>query len=215
MSSPKDLLTTARDAGSASFSSAPVGCAIGTCPATGKTLSKITRTGAQAFARDSSGAIKATKTSDPYGSGHGGAPGETFIVQEYELELIDGSTVGAKKSLGRLDPKTGKIVPDARMDTDCHGVTFAGGEYWINNDQVDRTLAGGGFKKTATAKPGDVMVYRNSSGEVVHSVTVTKVDKAGKPAEVSGLGGLEMSEHADPPDKGWYDATATQELWSK
>ena len=40
-------------------------------------------------------------------------------------------------------------------------------------------------------------------------------DKNGKPTKVSGLGGIEMKEHSDPPDKGWYDPNAQQEVWSK
>jgi hypothetical protein len=184
-------------------------------PPTGKILSNIQRKGAEAFKRDASGKIKAEKTSKPFISGHGGAPGEKFVLEEYALELNDGSKITAFKSKGRIDPATGKIVPDARMDSDCHGVTFTDGEYWINNDQVDQMLAGGGYMKTTTAKPGDVLVYRDENGEVVHSVTVTEVDKNGKPTKVSGLGGIEMKEHSDPPDKGWYDPNAQQEVWSK
>jgi hypothetical protein len=200
------------------FSSQPVSKNVQSCPLppkSGKTLSNIKRLGTDAFKRDERGRIKAVHTGGPFGSGHGGAPGETFILDEYELELKDGSKIIAFKSQGKLDQQTGKIVPDARMDSDCHGVTFTDGEYWINNDQVDAILAGGGFKKTTTAKPGDVLVYRDSNDEVVHSVTVTEVDKDNKVTKVSGLGGIEMKEHQDPPAKGWYDPNATQEVWSK
>ena|GEM_PF-6783446 len=138
-----------------------------------------------------------------------------FVVEEYELVLQDGSTIKATKSLGRYDATTGNIVPDARMDTDCHGVTFTDGEYWINNSEVDKLLEGGDFSETNTPQPGDVLIYRDQGGKIVHSVTVSEIDSAGNVTEVTGLGGLETMEHSDPPDRAWPDPNATQEVWTK
>lgn len=48
---------------------------------------------------------------------------------------------------------------------------------------------------------GDVAVYCNEKGEVVHSATVTKVDEKGNPGSESGLGGTELAAHVDPAGK--------------
>ncbi|MCB2262164.1 MAG: PAAR domain-containing protein [Candidatus Thiosymbion ectosymbiont of Robbea hypermnestra] len=181
----------------------------------GSGSSLLSRRGSLAFQRDPNGNILARKIGGLSPVEHGGAPGDTFVVQEYELVLQDGSTIKATKSLGRYDPTTRRIVPDARMDTDCHGVTFADGKYWINDGEVDDLLAGGGFSKTNTPQPGDVLIYRNQGGDVVHSVTVSKTDAGGNVTEVTGLGGLETIEHSAPPDQAWHDPNATQEVWTK
>jgi RHS repeat-associated protein len=85
---------------------------------------------------------------------------------------------------------------------DCHGVTFAGGEYWINNDQVEGILKHDGytkFKKGDKAEVGDVAIFK-SGGDVVHSMTVTGVDENGKPTELSGLGGTQKKSSSASPD---------------
>ncbi len=109
---------------------------------------------------------------------------------------------------------------DSGFLCDCHGLTFVDGQYWINDDQVDSLLKGDGYKKTDTPEPGDVGVYRNERGEVVHSVTVTGVDPGtGDVNEVSGLGGLEPAAHSDAPTPGpgggWPDPKATIEYYKR
>jgi len=175
-----------------------------------------TKKGQQAFKRDSKGNIKAKKVGGPYGMQHGGAPGVIFMTEKYELELKDGNTIEASKSLGKYDPATGKIIPDNRMDTDCHGATFTDGEYWINNDQLAKTLSGGGFIPTTNPHPGDVAVFRDTFGNIVHSVTVYNVDASGSVTSVKGLGGLETTEQIDsPPSSAWHDPKATIEYYTK
>jgi hypothetical protein len=105
------------------------------------------------------------------------------------------------------------------MNCDCHGLTFAEGKYWINNDQTDKLLKGDNYKKTDKPQVGDVVVYRDASGEVVHSTTVTAVDDKDKVTEVSGLGGLEPQSHSDKPQPGpggaWADPSAKVEYYHK
>ena len=181
----------------------------------GKTLHNLpSRAKTRAFQHNADGSIVATKVGGPRLGGHGGAPGEKFILQRYDLTLLDGTKLPAFTSSGRLDPVTGQVVPDPRMGTDCHGVTFTNGEYWINDGEVDSLLTHGGYQRVSAPKPGDVLVYRNArTGNVVHSVTVTDVDRNGKVTQVSGLGGLETAEHYDTPETGWLDPK-TIEYWS-
>lgn len=179
-----------------------------------KKLRNVDRKGTEAFKRDEKGKIKSTKTGRPYRTGHVGAPGYIFVAEDCELELQDGSKIQASKSLGKLD-SSGNLVPDHRMDTDCHGVTFTNGEYWIDNDKVDRILTGGGFQETTTPKPGDIGVYRDANSNIVHSVTVEAVDKTGKVTKVTGLGGIQMEEHIDTPEEGWKDPKAKIHYYTK
>ncbi len=83
---------------------------------------------------------------------------------------------------------------------DCHGLTFADGKYWINNDQVPNLLKGDGYEKTKQPAPGDVAIFK-ANGDVVHSLTVTAVDDKGKVTEVTGLGGTEPASHSNTPEE--------------
>lgn len=95
------------------------------------------------------------------------------------------------------------IKGDRGMITDCHGVTFCDGKFWVDNDQVDTILKGDGYTKVDKAKRGDVLIYRDAQGNVVHSVTVTAVDENGQPTEVQGLGGVETEVTTTSPDTAW------------
>lgn len=208
----QDLLQDAWEGIRDQFGSGSVGSATQPCQSSNLPVPKR---GIEAFKCDANGNILARKIGGPIPTEHLGAPGERFSVQRYELELQDGSTIEAFKSLGRYDAAVGGIVPDARMDTDCHGATFARGEYWINDGEVDRLLTGGGFSRTDTPRLGDALIYRDRNNNVVHSVTVSAIDPAGNVTQVTGLGGLETREHSDPPDRAWFDPSAIREVWTK
>lgn len=64
------------------------------------------------------------------------------------------------------------------MTADCHGYTFANGEVWIDNNQVNNLLRGDGYREVANSQVqvGDVVVYRNARRQVQHSGIVTSID---------------------------------------
>jgi len=130
--------------------------------------------------------------------------GLTATVQNGIIIADNGKPIKAFKNL------TG----DKGWDTDCHGTTFADGQVWVNNDQVNNILKGDGYETVnkTDAKVGDVVVYKNENGEVVHSVTVVDV-KDGK-ITVEGQGGLEKENHRDNVDKAWK-GKATQNFYRK
>lgn len=182
-----------------------------------KKLRDVGRLGSLAFKRDANGGVLATPSGPEFITSHSGADGRKFMLKPYDLELQNGTRVSAFKSLGLVDDDD-VLIPDGRMDTDCHGVTFTDGEYWINDDQVDRILSGGGFYQTNTASVGDVMIFRGGNDAIVHSVTVVEVSDEGVPLKVSGLGGLEMTEHEDVPENAWSDPSdpkVTREVWTR
>jgi hypothetical protein len=105
------------------------------------------------------------------------------------------------------------------MFSNCHGTTFADGKFWINNEAVDRILKDEYTKVSGPAKIGDVVIYRNSAGTPVHSVTVTEVDSAGTPTKAKGEAGLqtEVKETAVGPGPGtaWRDPNVSIEIYRK
>lgn len=129
---------------------------------------------------------------------HDGAPGVTWKGEGGTIKTDDG-----KHEI--------KVVrsndEDTRMDTNCHGLTFADGEYAIDNTQVKSLLEGDGYKETSTPVVGDVVVYydQDASGNqtVVHSATVTAVDDKGNVTEVSGLGGIQPASTSTTPQNGF------------
>lgn len=105
---------------------------------------------------------------------------------------------------------------DMGADTDCHGLTFADGEYWINNDQVQTILDDEYTEvKNEPARVGDVVVYYDSKvdengnpkegGNIVHSATVTAVDEKGNVTEVSGIGGIRNQAQSTTRDAQFSD----------
>jgi RHS repeat-associated protein len=109
--------------------------------------------------------------------------GQSSTVQPGYLTADDGTHIDVFQNTGS----------NHALDTDCHGLTFADGQYWVSDPAVNGLLKGDSYQTTTAAKPGDVLVYKDANGNVVHSVTVTEVDANGKPTKVSGLGGVEMT----------------------
>ncbi len=70
----------------------------------------------------------------------------------------------------------------ANANYDCHGLSFSDGDYWINNDQVRKLLAGDSYRKIGGGPyngttynykgnkitPGDIVIY-TLKGKPIHS----------------------------------------------
>lgn len=105
---------------------------------------------------------------------------------------------------------------------DCHGVTFAKGQVWINNDQVEKLVKGDNYKevKRSAPKPGDVGIY-STDGKLktaVHSVRAEKVNRDGKVTKVISKGGITPKVSVAPgpgPGTGWNDASAKLRYYRK
>ena len=102
----------------------------------------------------------------------------SFMVKGY-IYADDGTKVVAYRN----------ICCDAGFNTDCHGVTFADGKYWINNDQVNKILEGDFYKEVNEHSTGGVVVFYDSSGNVIHSATLAGYNTT------YGLGGLETTTY--------------------
>lgn len=60
-----------------------------------------------------------------------------ILFQPGYMTADDGSKIDIFKNLSN----------DKRYDTNCHGVTFADGEYWVNPDKVDNILKGDNYQE--------------------------------------------------------------------
>ena len=98
--------------------------------------------------------------------------------------------------------------------TDCHGNTFASGQVWINNDQVENLMKGDGYRqvgKKETVQAGDVGIYSAdgtlSPTSVQHSVTVNDVGAT----SVTSKGGITPLQPSIAPGPGPGTAWNPQE----
>jgi hypothetical protein len=55
------------------------------------------------------------------------------------------------------------------LKANCHGWVFAGGQYLLWRDGVERILQDNGYQICETPQPGDLIIYRNDVGEPVHT----------------------------------------------
>ena len=157
----------------------------------------------------------------------GGRARRVFVVQDVTLTANDGRPIKAHTVLSGT-PKVGDILYDDGtrtsdptttnpMCSDCHGMTFADGKYWIENNQIDSLLEGDGYEKIeGAAQVGDVVIYRNQ-GQVIHSATVTKVSDQGQVLMVKSLAGtaiLPTEQTMGPgPGSAWSFTPAVTEIY--
>lgn len=71
----------------------------------------------------------------------------------------------------RLFQTGNKAIQTSTADptTNCHGWVFTGGRHWLRGQSVEAILEDNGYTETTEPEAGDVVVYRNSQGEVTHS----------------------------------------------
>ncbi len=89
---------------------------------------------------------------------HKDAPGISFRSRVGFLFADDGTAIKAFRNLSG----------DTRSDTDCHGLTFADGEYWIDNPEVEKILKGDNYIEASTPEVGNIVIYYDSTGKIVH-----------------------------------------------
>jgi hypothetical protein len=64
-------------------------------------------------------------------------------------------------------PSIQRAGDDARSN--CHGWVFAGGQYLITGSGVQMILDDNGYRQVIQPQPGDVIVYRDSGNQIVHT----------------------------------------------
>lgn len=61
----------------------------------------------------------------------------------------------------------------------CHGWTFTGGKYLVSGHDIDLILKENGYAEVTEPAPGDVIIYRDEDGQVMHSGVVRVADGKG------------------------------------
>lgn len=64
-----------------------------------------------------------------------------------------------------------KVIRRAASDIryNCHGWVFTAGQYWLRSGAIESILKDNDYQAVAKPQPGDVAVFRNSTGEVTHT----------------------------------------------
>ncbi len=60
-------------------------------------------------------------------------------------------------------------LPVVWLPCNCHGYVFTGGQYWLTSDQVEGILTDNGYRQVKTPAVGDLAIYRDRAGAIVHS----------------------------------------------
>jgi len=95
--------------------------------------------------------------------------------------------------------------PDATYN--CHGWVFTGGLSWVKGEEVDGILTDNGYQPIAQPHAGDVAVYRDEAGTVVHTGIVRATGEKGFVLVESKWGRMGRYIHA--PDVQLYASSYT------
>ncbi len=63
--------------------------------------------------------------------------------------------------------------------TNCHGWVFTGGRYWMDGGDIVRILHDNSYEAVSVPRAGDLAIYRDASGQPVHSSVVRTVGEDG------------------------------------
>jgi hypothetical protein len=55
------------------------------------------------------------------------------------------------------------------LRTNCHGWVFTGGQHLLWRDEIDLVLVDNGYQICEDPRPGDLIIYRNDRGEILHT----------------------------------------------
>ena len=71
-----------------------------------------------------------------------------------------------------------KVIERTDPDTthNCYGWVFTAGRYWVPFDMVDGILSDNRYEEVSKPSKGDLAVYRNAEGELVHTGIVLHAD---------------------------------------
>jgi len=115
-----------------------------------------------------------------------GSSTSTRVVSKYEVVHIyadDGTPIEAQLLVESFvevtkTDKDGKVTVTKDYDlskngyeavSDCHGYTFAGGNLWINNDQVSLLLAHDNYQRNVAESKAGAVIFSKGGEGVVHS----------------------------------------------
>lgn len=99
-------------------------------------------------------------------------------IQLYRLETSDREFEEyATSSENKLNgfSHLGILRQDADKMANCHGWVFTAGRFLLKGTDVDRILCDNNYYIVSDPKPGDIMIYRNEVGDILHTALVQGV----------------------------------------
>lgn len=90
----------------------------------------------------------------------------------FEIDIRDRSDEAREfLATSTITPDNAKVIPraEANINANCHGWVFTAGKYLLKGRSVDLILADNGYILQGTPEPGDIIVYRSSEGECLHT----------------------------------------------
>jgi hypothetical protein len=96
----------------------------------------------------------------------------------FEIDLRDRSQATRDfLATSTATPSGAKVIPraDANINANCHGWVFTGGKYLLRGRGVDQILLDNGYSVQGMPEAGDLIVYRNEQGEVLHTGIVSGI----------------------------------------
>jgi hypothetical protein len=98
----------------------------------------------------------------------------------FSVFRFDTDRRGSDQRVQRMFEKRIIRVASEDAQTNCHGWVFTGGRYGIPSAAVDAVLQDNGYSAAASPERGDVIVYRDEAGSIVHSGCVRRVHEDGQ-----------------------------------
>ncbi len=116
------------------------------------------------------------------------------VIQDFVLQTDRGRMLAAFRALlpHEDDPEAadaparlldGYLIRDGPIDTrsNCHGWLFAAGECVVMGDAVEAILVDNGYQIVENPEPGDIIIYRDEHGVIMHSGLVRGILDDGTP----------------------------------
>ncbi|MBI1913653.1 MAG: hypothetical protein HYS12_02690 [Planctomycetes bacterium] len=98
----------------------------------------------------------------------GGSPVALFTVVN-AAELLKSAEQEERLQEARRFALSVVRTAPASADSNCHGWVFAGGRFCVMWQDVERILADNGYKPVSDPQAGDLVVYRDASGAILHT----------------------------------------------
>ncbi len=117
----------------------------------------------------------------------------------------------AKTDNGTIIEVLGDKLNTAPAKTDCHGITFTGGEFWVEPDQAQRILDNDNYTQVEEPRIGDIAIFRAAvdypidtghmvkAGTFHHSMIVAGKTESGQLLLI-GLSGLATKLEVSTPE---------------
>lgn len=90
-----------------------------------------------------------------------------YAASEEDVASVGAALDDARVIRDRIATLIRTAPPD--LTHNCHGWVFAGGQHWVKGRDVDTILSENGYTPVSEPRVGDVIVYRDAVGVVLHT----------------------------------------------